>query len=86
MESIDMHGFYRDEWNPIWNPWISMDSMDIHGVIEMHGFYGYPWNPRISMESLNIHGTIDIHRFFGYPWNPGISMNSMHIHGIHTYQ
>ena len=48
-------------------PWISMDSIDMHGSMDRGG---YPWismesmEPWISVESMDTHG---IH---GHPWNP----------------
>ena len=52
-----------------WNPWISRESIDIHGI------HGYPLNRWIPyIESMYMFGIHDIHGFFGHPWILWISM------------
>ena len=65
MESMDLHGICGFAWNP----WICMESMDLHGI---------SWNPWNSMDSMNLHGiTWNSYGFHRFAWNPWKSMESM---------
>ena len=37
-----------------WEPWISMKSIDIHGLPRFHG-YGYPWVQSIDIDISGFH-------------------------------